>query len=165
MHNIICRRIHKQLLQWDFRETNLLHDSDGRLQCSNREKNKPCGNGNGQIWVRIEKRKRRHLGRKGSIKKVQNHEYREKSQTRGRHTCNSHQPSQHWKWSQNGYEQYQAGRRGGKEKMTKSRYHTNRIKRRSSSKSNWETDSIHYKKYTTWKPWVKPSHTWFNKAH
>ena len=32
-------------------------------------------NGNGQIWTRIEKRKRRHLGRMSIIKKVQNHEY------------------------------------------------------------------------------------------
>ena len=39
------------------------------------EKNKPCGNGNGQIWARIEKRKRRHLGRMGNIKKVKNNEY------------------------------------------------------------------------------------------
>ena len=31
------------------------------------------GNGNGQIWARIEKRKRRHLGRMGNVKKVQNH--------------------------------------------------------------------------------------------
>ena len=52
-----------------------LHDSDGRLQCENRETNKPYGNGNGQIWTRIEKRKRRHLGRMGNIEKVQNHEY------------------------------------------------------------------------------------------
>ena len=50
-------------------------DDDGRLQCSNREKNKPYGNGNGNIWARIEKRKRRHLARIGNIKKVQNHEY------------------------------------------------------------------------------------------
>ena len=30
---------------------------DGRLQCSSREKNKPYGNGNGQIWAWIEKGK------------------------------------------------------------------------------------------------------------
>ena len=33
------------------------------------------GNGNGQMWARIEKRKRRHLGRMGNIKKLHNHEY------------------------------------------------------------------------------------------
>ena len=36
------------------------------------EKSKP---GNGKIWARLEKRKRRHLGRMGNIKKEQNHEY------------------------------------------------------------------------------------------
>ena len=39
------------------------------------EKNKPHGNGNGQIWARTEKRKMRHFGRMGNVKKVQNHEY------------------------------------------------------------------------------------------
>ena len=45
--NIILRRRHQQLLQRrrrNFRETKPLHDSDGRLQYSNREKNKPYGN-------------------------------------------------------------------------------------------------------------------------
>ena len=42
-NNIILRRRHKYLLQrrrWHFRETKPQHDSDGRLQCSHREKNK-----------------------------------------------------------------------------------------------------------------------------
>ena len=39
-----------------------------------RGKNIPYGNGKGQYWARYEKRKR-HLGRTGYIKKVQNHEY------------------------------------------------------------------------------------------
>ena len=37
--------------------------------------NKPCGNGNGQMWARVEKRKRRHLGGMVNIRRVQNHEY------------------------------------------------------------------------------------------
>ena len=75
-------------------------------------------NDNGQIWARIEKRKRRHLGRIGNIKKVQNHEYHVPEESReemdmekpngvskaeidyiltNSHRCNNHQPSQHWK--------------------------------------------------------------------
>ena len=33
--------------------TKPLHNSDGRFQCSHWEKNKPYGNGNGQIWAEI----------------------------------------------------------------------------------------------------------------
>ena len=55
--------------------TKPLHNSDERLPRANRKKNKPYGNGNGQIWARIEKRKRRHLCTMGNIKKLQNHEY------------------------------------------------------------------------------------------
>ena len=41
-------------------------------------------------------------------------------QAKLRHRRNSHQPSQHWKCAQTGYEQHQIGRRDGKEKiMTK----------------------------------------------
>ena len=63
-------------------ETKPLHNSDGRLQCANREKNKPYGNGNGQIWTRIEKRKKRHLGRMGYIKKVPNLEHHVSEESR-----------------------------------------------------------------------------------
>ena len=63
-------------------ETKPLHDNDGRLQCSNREKKKPCVNGNGQIWVRIEKQKMGYLGRVGNIKKVQNHKYHVSEESR-----------------------------------------------------------------------------------
>ena len=54
-------------------------------------------------------------------------------QARHHHRRNSHQPSQHWKWPQTGYEQHQTGRRNGNEKVddqedSKSRCHTNRIK-------------------------------------
>ena len=38
-------------------------------------KNKPHRNGNRYSWARIEKRKRRQLGRMGNINKVHNHEY------------------------------------------------------------------------------------------
>ena len=61
------------------RETKPLHDSDGRLLCVNREKNKSYGNSNREMWPRIEKRKRRHLG---NIKKVQIHEYHVSEESR-----------------------------------------------------------------------------------
>ena len=60
-------------------ETILLYDSSmvsiRYFNAQIGKKNKPYGNGNGQFWARIEKGKRRHLGRMGNIKKVQNHEY------------------------------------------------------------------------------------------
>ena len=34
-----------------------LHDSDGKCQCANKEKNKPYGNGNGQMWARIKNKR------------------------------------------------------------------------------------------------------------
>ena len=91
--NILCTTKHYKLVQVDaptisYSEDDInsfyndvdenlgktpLSDTDGRLQCANREKNKPHGNGNGQIWARIEKRKRRHLGRMSNDKKIQNH--------------------------------------------------------------------------------------------
>ena len=87
----------------------------------------------GKFGLELKKRKRRHLGRMGNIKKVQNHEYimfQKKAGMRwtwknpngvtkteinyiltNRHR---HQPCQHWKWPQTGYEEHQTGRRGGK---------------------------------------------------
>ena len=53
-----------------YRETKPLHDCDRRLQREYKEKNKLYGNGNGQIWAQIEKRKRRHFCKIGYIKKV-----------------------------------------------------------------------------------------------
>ena len=47
----------------------------GDFKKSKREKKKLNGNGKGQIWARIENRKRRPVGRMDNIKKVQNHEY------------------------------------------------------------------------------------------
>ena len=106
-----------------------------------------------QIWARIEKRNRRHLGRMGNIKKAQHHKYHDSEesrkemdvekpkrcsedrnwlhfnkQARHRHIRNNNQQSQHWKWPQNSYKQHQSGRRGGKEifddqEATKSRYY------------------------------------------
>ena len=96
------------------------------LKYANRENNKPYWNGNGQIWARIEKRKRRHLGRMGNIKKTWIPCFRQKQggdghvkaqngvtkteidciQARYHHRRNSHQQSQHWKWPQYGYDQH-----------------------------------------------------------
>ena len=63
-------------------ETKPLNDSDSRLQCANREKNIRYRNGSVQIWARIEKRNRRHLGRMGNIKKAQNHKYHDSEESR-----------------------------------------------------------------------------------
>ena len=70
-----------------------LHYSDGRLQCADRENNKPNGKGNVLIWARIEKEKRRHLGRMCNTKKVK--KYPKES------------------IEKNDYEQHQNGRRNG----------------------------------------------------
>ena len=40
-------------------------------------------NGNGQIWARLVKRKRRHLGRIGNIKNVQNNGFHVPEESRG----------------------------------------------------------------------------------
>ena len=49
------------------------------------------------------------------------------TQARHRHRRNSHQPSQHWKWPQNGYEQHQIERRGKKANNWKPRVDATQI--------------------------------------
>ena len=76
----------------DFKEIKPLHDSDGRLQGTNRENTKPYGNGNGHISARIEKRKKRHLGRMGNVKKVQSHESHVPEESKEEMDIEKHKP-------------------------------------------------------------------------
>jgi len=55
-------------------------DSDGRPQCSNKDKNKFYGNGNGKVWARIENR---NLARISNIKyKIMNTMFQKKARRR-----------------------------------------------------------------------------------
>ena len=82
--NSISPRVAENLFETlgNFRKTKPLHDRDGRLQCTNKEKNQTSGNGNGQFWAPIEIRKRRHLSRMDHVKIVQNHEYHVSQESR-----------------------------------------------------------------------------------
>ena len=139
---------HTQKTQTASTTTSLRLGKPNHFNAQNREKNKPYGTLWKRQWANLGSNwetKERRLGRMGNIKKVQNHEYyipeesREEmdmeepkycnedrnwlhpnKQARHHHRHNSHQPSQHWKWPQTGYEQHQTRRRKERKKcMTK----------------------------------------------